>query len=491
MFHGHFRRPAVVAPAALVVGLAMAAAGPGVAHGACGGNVLLGAGNSCNGMTSLTGGLDGTLFKVTNTNTGASATAVRGDASGGGSAVRGVNGGAGAGVQGTGATGFGVSGTSTSSIGVIGTHSATTGTSPGVRGLSASTSPSAAAVSGWLTPTAPGSNSSAVRGRNDGTNANGSGVFGSHAGSGAGVRGTSVGGTGIFGLHDSLAGTRPGVEGETRSTEGAATGVLGEVVPTAPGGFSAAVRGINNGTGGLGIGVWGSHAGGGWGIFGESPTGIAVNGESETGVGVSASNDGDGPALTATNHGNGPAAAFSADGAPFTVDSSTKVDNLNADQLDGREANEFGRTAVAAVISYNNGGTFTEQASIIIDAPSDGLMLVTGTVSIGTLIGGDTSCDPCLSVMRLRDEVNDATGTEQAATFGNGSDEAAANLATNWVFPVTEGRRTFALDTHTEGAAGDIFADNPTLTALFVPFGPSGVAAAGAVTKTKADGRRR
>ena len=46
---------------------------------------------------------------------------------------------------------------------------------------------------------------------------------------------------------------------------------------------------------------------------------------------------------------------------------------------------EFGRTPVAAVISYNNGGTFTEQAAIIIDAPTDGLMLVTGTVSIGSM----------------------------------------------------------------------------------------------------------
>lgn len=480
MLQGLSRRRAMVVRATLAVGLATAATGPAEARAACGANVLLGLPNSCDARTSITGTINNNLFIVTNTNTGAYANAIRGVAGGGAAAVVGANGGAGPGVLGSGAAG----------IGVDGAHTATTGVNPGVRGTSASTTAAAAGVLGRLTPAAPGSNSAGVRGRVEGTNGNGSGVFGSHAGSGLGVRGTSVGGTGVFGSHDSVAGALPGVEGETRSTESFAAGVLGEVVPSAPGGFSAGVRGINNGTGSLGIGVWGSQAGGGYGVFGESRDGEGVRGESDSGVGVAAANDGSDPALRASNSGNGPAAAFESAGAPFTVSSSTKVDNLNADQLDGRSANEFGRTAVAAVISYTNGGTFEEQASIIIDAPTDGLMLVSGAVSIGTLVGGDTSCDPCIGVMRLRDKVNDATGAEQVAAFGNGSTEAAAQLSTSWAFPVTAGRRTFALDTHTEGAAGDIYSDNPTLTALFVPFGPSGVLAAGAVTK-KTDHRGR
>jgi hypothetical protein len=184
------------------------------------------------------------------------------------------------------------------------------------------------------------------------------------------------------------------------------------------------------------------------------------------------------PVFQSTNDGTGPAAAFTAAGAPFTVNSSAKVDHLNADQLDGRSASEFGRTAVAAVISYNhdaNDGAFTDRAKIDIDAPSDGLMLVTGSTSIDTLVGGATSCNPCLGAIRLRDKINDATGSEQVATFGNGSTEVSTQLATSWVFPVTAGRRTFTLDAVTTGAAADqIFVDNPTLTALFVPFGPSG-----------------
>jgi hypothetical protein len=377
---------------------------------ACGGNVLLGAANSCNGTTGLTGVFNSPLVTVTNTGTGSAADAIVGNAKGG-AGVRGI----------------------------------TTGTGPGVEGIS---------------------------------------------NTGIGVRGSSSKGTGVVGAHTTATGTNPGVQGTTSATVSSAAGVVGRVVPTAPGGFSAGVRGINNGTGGLGIGVWGEQAGGGWGVFGEAPSGIGVRGESTSGTGVAAANNGSAPALSATNQGSGPAAEFNASGAPFTVNSSTRVDNLNADQLDGRSANEFGRTAVAAVISYNSDGTFAERASITIDAPTAGLMLVSGSVSIDTLLGGATSsCDPCLGVMRLRDKLNSATSTEQAGTFGNGTDEASTQLATNWVFQVSAGRRMFALDTNEQ--PNDVFADNPTLTALFVPFGPSGAAAAAAVSADPARAGRR
>lgn len=468
MPRGQHRRLTVVLPAALMVGLVV----PPIASGACGGNLTLGALNDCAGFTRLTSSFNGSLFSIANTNAGTAANAFTATASSAASAVRGNNT----------AGGIGVRGSSPSGTGVVGEHTATAGTAPGVVGTTASKSPDAYGVVGRLTTTAPGLRSAAVRGQNAGTNANGSGVFGSHAGSGTGVRGTSVGGTGLLGLHSGTAGAAPGVQGETSATTGSAAGVVGKVVPTSPGGFSAGVRGINNGIGGLGIGVWGSHNGGGWGVYGESKSGTAVNAESGTGVGVAASVEGTQPALEATNTGGGPAAAFSAEGTPFTVNSSTKVDDLNADQLDGRSANELARTAVAAVLSYNTSGTFAEQAKIIIDAPTDGLMLVSGAVSIGSLIGGDTSCDPCTGVMRLRDLINEGKSSEQVGTFGNGSSEESAQLANSWVFPVTAGRREFALETAVENASAEIFSDNPTLTALFVPFGPSGVRTTGAVS---------
>jgi hypothetical protein len=60
----------------------------------------------------------------------------------------------------------------------------------------------------------------------------------------------------------------------------------GVITSTAPGGSSVGVRGQNNGTAGSGIGVWGSHAGSGWGVYGTTVGGIALYGVSTSGIGV-------------------------------------------------------------------------------------------------------------------------------------------------------------------------------------------------------------
>jgi hypothetical protein len=55
--------------------------------------------------------------------------------------------------------------------------------------------------------------------------------------------------------------------------------VLGIVTSAAPGSYSAGVRGSSNGTGGLGIGVYGTHPAAGWGVFGTAGAdGIGVRG---------------------------------------------------------------------------------------------------------------------------------------------------------------------------------------------------------------------
>ncbi len=100
-------------------------------------------------------------------------------------------------------------------------------------------------------------------------------------------------GRGVLGWHESTLGTGAGVEGRTSSVAGSANGVLGEVTSATPGGFSAGVRGINRGTGGLGIGVYGSHAGTGWGVYGlASSNGVGVLGSAPTpGLAVLAQGD--------------------------------------------------------------------------------------------------------------------------------------------------------------------------------------------------------
>jgi hypothetical protein len=93
------------------------------------------------------------------------------------------------------------------------------------------------------------------------------------------------------------------VQGISNSTSASIAAVRGIVSNAAPGGFSSAVRGINSGTGGLGIGMWGSHDGSGWGVYGVTPSGLGVYGNSSgSGYGIYGnSNNGTGSFATSTN----------------------------------------------------------------------------------------------------------------------------------------------------------------------------------------------
>lgn len=115
----------------------------------------------------------------------------------------------------------------------------------------------------------------------------GTGVWG-EGGSGVGVFGTSSSSNAIYGMYQGVSGTTAAVEGDTASTTSSANAVYGRVTSTSPGANSAGVRGENDGTDGLGIGVYGSQAGGGWGVYGYAPSGLGVYGDTSSGTGVEA-----------------------------------------------------------------------------------------------------------------------------------------------------------------------------------------------------------
>ncbi|RAJ87443.1 collagen triple helix repeat protein [Chitinophaga dinghuensis] len=103
----------------------------------------------------------------------------------------------------------------------------------------------------------------------------------------------------LFSLTNNGDGTQ--LEGVANSTSANISAIRGTISSTAPGGFSTAVRGINNGTGGLGIGVWGSQNGSGWGVYGTATTGIGIYGNA-TGAGYGAyANSNSGTGLFATS----------------------------------------------------------------------------------------------------------------------------------------------------------------------------------------------
>ena len=118
---------------------------------------------------------------------------------------------------------------------------------------------------------------------------------------GNGIRGVSLSGTGgyfenrnastvAYALHANSTGGataglfentivvstgRPALIARTPSTVANTTAILGQISTTTPGLFSVAVKGENKGTASSGIGVWGSHDGDGWGIYGTSVSGLA------------------------------------------------------------------------------------------------------------------------------------------------------------------------------------------------------------------------
>ncbi|MBS1723857.1 MAG: hypothetical protein JSS66_12995 [Armatimonadetes bacterium] len=119
-----------------------------------------------------------------------------------------------------------------------------------------------------------------IKGRMDSNGFSVAGVYGQHAGTGAGYGAfgeslTAVDGIGVFGKHSASTGVGSGVEGWTNSTAAGglypgASGVLGLVNTTTPGVNSAGVRGVNSGMGSDGMGVIGVHSGNGIGVYGRA-----------------------------------------------------------------------------------------------------------------------------------------------------------------------------------------------------------------------------
>jgi hypothetical protein len=81
--------------------------------------------------------------------------------------------------------------------------------------------------------------------------------------------------------------TTAAIIGDNTSMLGSAIGVLGRIPTATTGPASAGVRGINSGTGSSGVGVWGSQNGSGWGVFGETPSGVGVYGQATATTGAS------------------------------------------------------------------------------------------------------------------------------------------------------------------------------------------------------------
>jgi hypothetical protein len=299
-----------------------------------GGVFNLGEVNSVDGTTALTGTTAGSQLQVTNASTAASVFSIYGlidsTAPGGGStAVRGHNKGtgiAGYGVYGSHAgEGIGVYGTAATGAGagVIGRHLGSTGSGPGVKGVTSS--PTGAAVLGLNLGGGPGLSSTVNSGvaplsvnsdtkvaklnadKLDGLDS--TGFLQNQVPltlSGYGPTDTGI-------INGNGYGTANGVQGTALA--GGASGVYGADMQ---GGFGVSGHSTAPAWFDYGAGVFGENTGGGRAVWGRS--------NSPGGIGVYAEATGGGPALKIQNDGSAP---------PMAVNSAGKVDNLNADKVDG------------------------------------------------------------------------------------------------------------------------------------------------------------
>lgn len=96
---------------------------------------------------------------------------------------------------------------------------------------------------------------------------------------------TSINGaTSLFSVINTGAGAA--LDGTNATAGDNVSGAIGRITAGNPGAFSAGIKGVNAGTGTNGIGVYGVHAGQGWGVYGNALSGTGVFGNSTSGFGL-------------------------------------------------------------------------------------------------------------------------------------------------------------------------------------------------------------
>ncbi|MGN6417867.1 MAG: beta strand repeat-containing protein [Pseudobacter sp.] len=313
----------------------------------------------------------------------------------------------------------------------------------------------------------------------------------------------------LFSLTNDGDGTS--LEGVNNTTTSSVAAVRGIISSTAPGGFSSAVRGINNGTGGLGIGVWGSQAGSGWGVYGVTPNGLGVYGNSSangygvyansnTGTGLQATSNngipasisifnnannnnalvvnsvGNGTVVNVTTSGNG-VGVRATTGGGFGIHGITSAQSsagVVGDNNGGGEA-VVGRTTsdiAGAVVGRNDGGGYGVRGFIATSTANTGAGVL-GQVGINNstgMAGKFENFNQNNTEANILDVVSNSNGNIPDNTLGNASSflldntnsvGAAVRAEVNTIFGNFGAAGVFGISSGTGGRAGLFYASNP------------------------------
>ncbi|MFM6924244.1 MAG: beta strand repeat-containing protein, partial [Ferruginibacter sp.] len=244
----------------------------------------------------------------------------------------------------------------------------------------------------------------------------------------------------LIGMTNSATtGTVGAITGTSASTDANAVAIQGTISSTTPGGFSAGVRGINNGTAGLGIGVYGSQAGSGWGVYGTTPNGFGVNGASTTSTGVN------GSSTSGTGVAGASTSGVGVSGISNTNSSGTFTNTNAANAAPTLVANTNGAGDGVQAINTGTGkaGTFTinntANANFAVDANSNGTNTTVNSTNTGTGFAGNFTVNNAASTADALRASTNGTGASWAirgvssGTNGAGlfQQTNAANTANN------------------------------------------------------------
>jgi hypothetical protein len=252
----------------------------------------------------------------------------------------------------------------------------------------------------------------------------------------------------------------------------------GAVASTADG-SSVAVKGTNSAGGRALAGI--SDAAGGTGVYAEAndASGTAVVGSSNSGTAIAALTGGGGPSLLATNSGTGPAAAFQVGSGvpPFTVNSSTQVPQLNADQVDGLDANQlarFNQTAWSFIVNPSDGDTFGTVH--ITTTQSQEYVLAQAMFYTGINAGQPSSAFPCRApfLLRVDGTVPFQNRSLVAAAASPSGDYLFQNQALQAGFLVGPGDHTIDVQVVRESGTCNFFIGYGELGIQSIPFGATG-----------------
>ncbi len=156
--------------------------------------------------------------------------------------------------------------------------------------------------------------------------------------------------------------------------------------------------------------------------------------------------------------------------APMKVNSGAQVANLNADKVDGKDANQMVRVASFTGRSPLANGTSGTVATTTINAPAPGFLVIDASSDVDNVTESDPIAACFIEVNNgLLSDDGSFRAMQLNATQGVNVSE---NCSTNTVVPVAAG-------THTVELVGGVTAPNTVwgdtaLSAIYIPFNGSG-----------------